>query len=79
MLFRSGDGDRRTAQGTCGQALGDACVSALTDRAKKVDLSGLRGRRACDKLRQDFADHLDSACADAARGSQWSGIEAQRM
>jgi hypothetical protein len=76
---RFGDADPRNSQGTCGQALSDECVSALTDRAKKVDLTGLRGQRACDKLQQDFADNLDSACSNAARGTSWSGVTAKGM
>ena len=74
-----GNADPRNSQGTCGQALSDACVSALTDRAKKVDLTGLRGRRACEKLQQDFTDNLDSACSNVARGNAWSGISAKGM
>lgn len=76
---RFGDADPRNSQGTCGQALSDACVSALTDRAKKVDLTGLRGRRACEKLQQDFTDNLDSACSDAAGGNSWPWVSAKGM
>ncbi|KAK3291325.1 uncharacterized protein B0H64DRAFT_45997 [Chaetomium fimeti] len=73
---RFGDEDPRTSQGTCGQALSDSCVSALTDRARRVDFNGLRGRRACERLQQEFNDNLDSACSNAASGSNWSGIRA---
>jgi len=71
-----GDGDPRSTEGTCKDAMTDSCISALVDRAKKVDLKGLSGKAACDKLQKDFADNLDSACAAFAPGSRWAGIKA---
>ncbi|KAK4244328.1 hypothetical protein C7999DRAFT_35329 [Corynascus novoguineensis] len=74
-----GDGDVRNTQGTCGQALSDSCVSALTDRAKKVDLKGLSRRAACEKMQKDFSDNLDSACSAVAQGDRWTGIKAKAL
>lgn len=72
-----GDGDPRNTEGTCKDAMTDSCISAMVDRAKKVDLQGSSGKAACDKLQKDFSDNLDSACASFAQGSRWSGIKAQ--
>ncbi len=72
-----GDGDVTRTQGTCHDAMTDSCVSALVDRAKKVDFQGLSGTAACDKLQKDFSDNLDSACASFAVGSRWTGIQAK--
>jgi len=72
-----GDGDPRSTEGTCKDAMGDSCISALVDRAKKVDLKGLSGKAACDKLQKDFSDNLDSACTAIAQGSRWTGIKAK--
>ncbi|KAL2194406.1 hypothetical protein P885DRAFT_43191 [Corynascus similis CBS 632.67] len=74
-----GNGDVRNTQGTCGQALSDSCVSALTDRAKKVDLKGLSSRAACEKMQKDFSDNLDSACSAVAQGDRWTGIKAKAL
>lgn len=74
---RFGDGDPRGTEGTCRQALGESCVSALVDRAKAVDLDGLSGQAACDKLQREFSDNLDAACADSATGRRWTGIRVQ--
>jgi hypothetical protein len=74
---RFGDSDSRLSDGTCPDAMTQACISALTDRAKKVDLQGLSGAAACAKLQQDFSDNLDSACSSFATGSRWTGIESK--
>ncbi|KAL2187679.1 hypothetical protein L209DRAFT_684018, partial [Thermothelomyces heterothallicus CBS 203.75] len=63
--------------GTCGQALSDSSVSALTNRTEKVDLNVLSGREACEKLQRDFLDNLDSACFAFAPGDRWTGITAK--
>ncbi|KAK4156603.1 hypothetical protein C8A00DRAFT_30571 [Chaetomidium leptoderma] len=76
---RFGDGDARGTQGTCRDAMTDSCISALVDRAKKVDLKGLSGKAACDKLQKDFSENLDSACDAFAQASKWAGIEAKAL
>ncbi|KAG7285973.1 hypothetical protein NEMBOFW57_008269 [Staphylotrichum longicolle] len=74
-----GDGDPRNTEGTCKDAMTDSCISAMVDRAKKVDMQGLSGKAACEKLQKDFSDNLDSACTSFAQGSRWSGIKAQAL
>ncbi|KAK4101896.1 hypothetical protein N658DRAFT_485766 [Parathielavia hyrcaniae] len=77
----NGDADPRVSKGTCSDAMTDDCISALVDRAKKVDLDGLSGAAACERLQQDFADNFDSACAAfaPASSSSWSGITAKAL
>ncbi|KAL2169352.1 hypothetical protein VTG60DRAFT_6126 [Thermothelomyces hinnuleus] len=74
---RFGDGDARNTRGTSGQALSDSCVSALTNRAEKVDLNGLSGREACEKLQRNFLDNLASDCSAFAPGERWTDIKAK--
>lgn len=76
-MVRFGDLDPKGTEGVCSDAMTNACISALTDRAKKVDLKGLSGTAACAKLQKDFSDNLDSACAAFAQASKWAGIEAK--
>jgi hypothetical protein len=73
---RGGDADPRGSEGTCSDAMTDPCVTALVDRAK-VDLNGLSGTAACEKLQRDFSGNLDSACTGSARANNWSGITAK--
>ncbi|AEO58684.1 hypothetical protein MYCTH_15789, partial [Thermothelomyces thermophilus ATCC 42464] len=75
--IKFGDGDARNSQGTCGQALSDSSVSALTNRAEKVDLNGLSGREACERLQRDFLDNFDSDCSASVPGDRWTGITAK--
>ncbi len=72
-----GDTDARQTEGVCSNAMTDACISALVDRAKKVDLQGLSGSAACDKLQKDFSDNFDSACALFTTAGRWAGIKAK--
>lgn len=74
---RFGDDNPKRSQGTCRQALTDDCVSALLDRAKAVDISGLSGTAVCERLQSNFSSNLDSACASFTVGSRWTGITAQ--
>ena len=76
-LVKFGHEDVRWTQGTCPDAMTDSCISALVERAKKLDFQGLSGTAACDKLQKDFSDNLDSACASFAVGSRWTGIQAK--
>ncbi|GAB1315584.1 hypothetical protein MFIFM68171_05794 [Madurella fahalii] len=71
--------DPRRSQGTCQQAMSEECVSALVTRAKAVDLDGLSGEAACERLQQDFSSNFDSACSSFATGSRWSGITAHAL
>ena len=66
--------DISTAQGTCQEALGADCVSALVARAKAVDVKGLSPDSACAKLQQEFIANLDTACSRFARGTRWDGV-----
>jgi hypothetical protein len=75
---RFGDRDPGQTEGTCSDAMTDGCISALLDRAKKVDLSGLSGTEACEKIQQDFSSNLDSACSAFAGATNWRGATAHR-
>ncbi|KAK3897164.1 hypothetical protein C8A05DRAFT_20014, partial [Staphylotrichum tortipilum] len=79
-MVRFGDLDPKGTEGVCSDAMTNACISALTDRAKKVDLKGLSGTAACAKLQSDFSNNpVDSACAAFAQASKWAGIEARAL
>jgi hypothetical protein len=71
---RFGEGDSRNSEGTCRDAMTDACIDALLERAKNVDVEGLAGTATCEKLQQDFSDNLDGACTAFAQASSWAGI-----
>ena len=71
---RFGEDDTRNSEGTCRDAMTDSCIDALLERAKNVDLEGLAGTAACEKLQQDFSDNLDGACTAFAQASSWAGI-----
>lgn len=61
-----------TTQGTCGDAMGSACVDALTKRARDIRASdGVSDKEACDKLREDFEKNMDDACLPISKES-WS-------
>ncbi|KAK4147383.1 uncharacterized protein C8A04DRAFT_24625 [Dichotomopilus funicola] len=74
-------------QGTCSDALSSECVAALTRRAEGVDLAGLAGQEACDKLRGEFVGGgeagggLDEECARFVTGDQqrWTGVRARAL
>lgn len=74
---RFGDSHADLSKGTCRDAMTDDCISALVDRAKKVDLNSLSSTDACKKLQSDFNNNLDSACTGVAGGSSWVGIQAK--
>ncbi len=63
-----------TTQGTCGDAMGSACVDALTKRARDLDVGDATSPgEACDKLREDFEKNMDDACLQISKGS-WSNL-----
>ena len=65
-------------QGTCAQAMSEGCVAKMVERAKGVELKGLRGEEACAKLKTAFENGLDSECAGFAAGTTgWTGVEAR--
>ncbi|KAH6618223.1 hypothetical protein B0J18DRAFT_468525 [Chaetomium sp. MPI-SDFR-AT-0129] len=74
-------------EGTCSDALSSECVAALMRRAEGVDLAGLAGQEACDKLRGEFVGGgaagggLDEECARFVTGDQrrWSGVRARAL
>jgi len=66
------------AQGTCQEALNPQCVSALVDRAEKVDVVGLGSSDACAKLEASFKETVDSACTVFANGNVWNGLSVKR-
>lgn len=74
---RFGDDDARNSEGTCRDAITDACVDALLARARNVDLEGLSGSAACERLQQEFSENLDEACTAFAQASNWAGLTAK--
>ncbi|RYP64624.1 hypothetical protein DL770_009159 [Monosporascus sp. CRB-9-2] len=52
-----------TGQGTCNDAMGSACVDALTARARNLDIDdGASSEEVCVRLRDDFEENMDGAC-----------------
>ncbi|RYP34248.1 hypothetical protein DL767_004371 [Monosporascus sp. MG133] len=59
-------------QGTCNDAIGSACVDALTARARNLDIGdGASSEEVCARLRDDLEENMDDACA-AITGGPWS-------
>lgn len=74
-----GDLDVRNADGKCRDAMSEACVTALLDRAKKVDFSGLSSQEACAALEKEFSENLDSACAQfSTLRTGWADVHVHR-
>jgi len=64
----------QTSEGTCEDAMGPQCASALIKRATDMDISGLGTTEACKKLHAAFTENVDPVCANSAPGSKWRGI-----
>ncbi|KAJ3565391.1 hypothetical protein NPX13_g7520 [Xylaria arbuscula] len=66
-----------SAQGTCSDAMGSDCVTALLDRAQKlVDSFGnsaSSSEDACAKLKDDLDKNMDNACLSLSKGS-WTNL-----
>lgn len=65
-----------TAEGTCGDAMGSACVDALVSRARSlVDgySGGLSNSDACSRLQKDLEDSMDDACQPVS-GGDWTSF-----
>ena len=69
----------QTSEGTCEDAMGPQCASALIKRAADVDFSGLGTTEACNKLQAAFAENVDPVCASSAPGLKWTGITVKCM
>lgn len=72
------------ADGTCSQAMGSACVDALTARARKFDFiddddddddDRVSPQERCEKLREDFEKNMDDACRQVSTGF-WKNLTA---
>ncbi|KAI5864851.1 hypothetical protein GGS23DRAFT_619541 [Durotheca rogersii] len=68
------DGPSEAGQGTCADALGAECVSAILDRARAV-AAGFTGDgrpadtfTGCARIRRDLANNTIDACLPAVRG-----------
>ncbi|KAI8949784.1 hypothetical protein F4801DRAFT_385360 [Xylaria longipes] len=77
LSFDKVDANKDTAQGTCSDAMGSDCVSALLDRAKKLlDSFGNdtpSSEEACAKLQDDLDKNMDDACLSISKGS-WTNL-----
>jgi hypothetical protein len=77
LSFDKIDTNRDTAQGTCSDAMGSDCVTALLDRAKKLlDSFGNdipSSEDACAKLQDDLDKNMDNACLSISKGS-WTNL-----
>lgn len=77
LSFDRINANRETAQGTCSDAMGSACVTALVDRAKKLLDSFEDGvpssAEACAKLQDDLEKNLDDACQPLTKGP-WTDL-----
>ncbi|RYP08224.1 hypothetical protein DL764_002039 [Monosporascus ibericus] len=63
-----------TTQGTCNDAMGSACVDALTARARNLDIGdGASSEEVCARLRDDLEENMDDACARITGGS-WRNL-----
>ena len=67
-----------TSEGTCEEAMGSQCASALINRATNLDFKGLGTTQACAQLQKAFTENLDPGCANIATGSNWTGITVKR-
>ncbi|KAI0392433.1 hypothetical protein F5Y17DRAFT_359088 [Xylariaceae sp. FL0594] len=77
LSFDKVDKNLESAQGTCADAMGNDCVTALIDRAKKlVDGFGSNppsSEEACARLQDDLDKNMDHACLSLTKGS-WTDL-----
>ncbi|KAI0535002.1 hypothetical protein GGR58DRAFT_27023 [Xylaria digitata] len=77
LSFDKVDANQDTAQGTCSDAMGSSCVTALLDRAKKLlDSFGNdipSSEEACAMLQDDLEKNMDNACLSISKGS-WTNL-----
>ncbi|RYP63363.1 hypothetical protein DL769_006978 [Monosporascus sp. CRB-8-3] len=74
ISFETDPPNDETTQGTCSDAMGAACVDALTARARNLDIGdGTSAEEVCARLRDDLEENMDDACARIAGGS-WSNL-----
>lgn len=71
-------GSSRTSQGTCEDAMSRDCVAALNRQAAAVDIEGLSAKDACEKVKDDLLETVDSDCYLWARDRDWNNITAVR-
>jgi hypothetical protein len=66
--------------GTCGDAMGDGCASALLGQAKQL-MSGVSNQSeadACQRLQDEFRNNLVEQCSDRVDSDGWEGLYVQR-
>ncbi|RYO75389.1 hypothetical protein DL766_005617 [Monosporascus sp. MC13-8B] len=74
ISFETDPATDETTQGTCSDAMGSACVDALTARARNLDIGdGASSEEVCARLRDDLRENMDDACARITGGS-WSNL-----
>ncbi|KAK1834386.1 hypothetical protein QBC39DRAFT_379922 [Podospora conica] len=66
------------SQGTCAEAMSEACVAAMVERARGVDVAGLGVGEACEKVRREFeSGGGGGACAEFGGEGGWKGVVAR--
>lgn len=69
-----------TSQGTCADAIGEACVEAMVKRARAVDVEGLGAEEACEKVRREFereaqgGEEGGGVCKKFSGAKGWRGV-----
>lgn len=67
-----------TSQGTCADAIGEACVEAMVKRARAVDVAGLEVEEACEKVKREFeragGEEGGGVCKRASGTEGWRGV-----
>ncbi|KAK1834383.1 hypothetical protein QBC39DRAFT_252843 [Podospora conica] len=74
-------GSSLVSQGTCAEALSTGCVAKMVDRAAGVDVKGLGGEEACERVKEVFEEGVvDGECRDFfSSGGSWRGLEARAI
>ncbi|RYP55131.1 hypothetical protein DL768_000250 [Monosporascus sp. mg162] len=74
IFFETDAPTDETTQGTCNDAMGSACVDALTARARNLDIGeDASSEEVCARLRDDLEENMDDACAPITGGS-WTNL-----
>lgn len=67
-----------TSQGTCADAMGEACIDAMVKRARAVDVGGLGVEEACEKVRGGFErageEEGGGVCKKFSGAAGWKGV-----
>ncbi|GAP85846.1 putative vacuolar sorting protein VPS1 dynamin [Rosellinia necatrix] len=82
LSFGDDHGKNETAQGTCDDAMGSECVSALIDQAKRFFKASENNNSSdasrCSAMRDHLYENMDNACSRISQGS-WTNLSSTAL